>query len=151
MEWAAVKDADQLLANGLLVGFAPAIGRNSRHAPTPRTLKRHRALRRWGGSILQPTRHGLPSSPELRRRKGYRMGGISRSKAIALESGGEGLYEKNRVKGWSLLACRCRRVDGCLRGPVSRRPLGGKGPVARDVAAQKRQKIFGGNARARYG
>ena len=48
MEWAAVKDADQLLANGLLVGFAPAIGRNCRHAPTPRTLKRRRALRRRG-------------------------------------------------------------------------------------------------------
>jgi hypothetical protein len=35
MEWAAVKNADQLGMNGLLVGFAPAIWRDSRHAPTP--------------------------------------------------------------------------------------------------------------------
>src|SRR5262245_54762497 len=38
-ERAAVKDADQLLTNGLLVGFAPATKRNCRHVPTPRTLK----------------------------------------------------------------------------------------------------------------
>ena len=44
MEWAAVKDADQLLANGLLVGFAPGIERNCRHVPTPGTLKRRRPL-----------------------------------------------------------------------------------------------------------
>src|SRR5262245_9133221 len=33
------EDADQLLTNGLLVGFAPATERNCRHVPTPRTLK----------------------------------------------------------------------------------------------------------------
>ena len=42
MEWAAVKDADQLFANGLLVRFAPAIGRNCHHVPTPGTLKEAR-------------------------------------------------------------------------------------------------------------
>jgi hypothetical protein len=35
-----------LLANSLLVGFAPALERNFRHAPTPRTLKRRQPLRR---------------------------------------------------------------------------------------------------------
>ena len=41
VERAAVEDAIQLLANSLLVGFAPAIGRD--HAPPPRTLKRRRS------------------------------------------------------------------------------------------------------------
>jgi hypothetical protein len=35
LERAAVKDAIQFLANGLLVGFTPVIERNCRHAPTP--------------------------------------------------------------------------------------------------------------------
>ena len=40
VEWSAFEDAVQLLANGLMVGFAPAIERNCHHAPTPKTLKK---------------------------------------------------------------------------------------------------------------
>src|SRR6476659_3267022 len=39
MERAAFKDADQLLTNGLLVGFAPAIERNCRHGLTPNAAR----------------------------------------------------------------------------------------------------------------
>src|SRR6476620_6951259 len=40
VEWAAVKDADQLLSNGLLVGFAPGIERNCRHVPNSKRAEK---------------------------------------------------------------------------------------------------------------
>src|SRR4029079_19039078 len=60
MEWTAVKDADQLLADGLLVGFAPE--RNYRHVPTP-NVPRERQLQYRGCSCIllhtRPSRLGL--------------------------------------------------------------------------------------------
>ena len=50
VEWPAVKDADQLLTNGLLIGFAPAIERNCRHALTSKHAEKAPAV----GSIGVP-------------------------------------------------------------------------------------------------
>src|SRR3546814_921908 len=48
MELAAVKDADQLLTNGLLVGFAPATERNCRHGLTPNAARRRQSRQHRG-------------------------------------------------------------------------------------------------------
>jgi hypothetical protein len=56
LEWATMDDAVQFLANGSLIGFAPAIEGACRHVPTPNVPRERQPRQNRGSFILLHTR-----------------------------------------------------------------------------------------------